>query len=260
MTQPRRPDQEINPPAAVVAPGGAAGVFRGRLVVIIGGSTTGAAGLFMYNPSLAANDLVESGSPVNGNDSVGNEYIAGWTSYGLVSSSTYRAAALQQGGISWYRSTTGEAGPYTISNGFGVGGSTDQYLTGTTTYVGQGTPAVAAPDPSISSPLTAESWHNLGFSNGWAGTFRYRMLPDGRVEVDVAISSAAATSSTVGTMPANYIPANTVYIAAGANGNVGTAVAPFIQFIGSTGVVTMNGLHAFSTAGTFVVGGSYPLT
>jgi hypothetical protein len=51
-----------------------------------------------------------------------------------------------------------------------------------------------------------------------------------------------------------------VYMAAGSTGNVSSSLAPFLQVIASTGNVTMNGLHAFSTAGQWVAGGSYPLT
>ena len=116
---------------------------------------------------------------------------------------------------------------------------------------------ILAFDPN--SAGNAESWHTLTLTNGWGGTFRYRMLPDGTVEVQGAITSNSATSFTVGTMTSGYVPANTEYIAAGANANVASGIAPFLQVIASTGVVTMNGLHAFSTTGTFVVGGTYPL-
>ena len=259
MTQPQRPDQIIDPPAAVLAPGGAAGIFRGRLVIIIGGSTTGASGLFMYNPALALDDLVESGSPVAGTDSAGNAYLAGWTSYGLSSGSTYLAASLQEGSVQFWVSTTGEAGPYTENVAIGVAGSTFQYFTATETFIGQGTPAVAAPDPGISSPLTKESWHNLSLVNGWAGGLRYRLLPDGRVEIAAGLDSSAATAFQCGTMPANYIPTSTEYVAAGATANVASGVAPFIQIVASTGVVNVSGLHAFSNAGTFVAGGSYAM-
>jgi hypothetical protein len=260
VTTPPRPDQAIDPPAAVLAPGGAAGVFRGRLVVISGSSTNGSTGLFVYSPSPGAGNLVTSIAALAGTDPYGNAYLQGTVNYALVSGTTWLAAALLGGQLQWWVSTTGQAGPYTENLAIGAAGSTDQYFVSTATFVGLGTPAVAAPDPGISSPVTPESWHNLALVNGWTGTFRYQLLADGRVEVDVNISSAAATAFVCGTMPANYIPANTVYLAAGSTGNVSSSLAPFLQVIASTGNVTMNGLHAFSTAGQWVAGGSYPLT
>lgn len=102
-----------------------------------------------------------------------------------------------------------------------------------------------------------DGWQALPLVNGWTGTARFKALPDGRVELDVALSSAAATAFQFSTIPLAYLPLNTVYIAAGATANVATGVSPYIQVV-STGVLNMEGLHAFSTAGIFVAGGSYP--
>ena len=104
--------------------------------------------------------------------------------------------------------------------------------------------------------LASESWHNLSLLNGWTGTARYRMLPDGNIQLDLALSSAAATASEFAAVPAGYAPSATRYIGAGATANVSTAVAPYVEI--TTTQLSMNGLHAFSTAGTWVCGGSYP--
>lgn len=110
-------------------------------------------------------------------------------------------------------------------------------------------------DPTL---ITTDTWHTLTLINGWTGTCKYRMQATGRVEIWVAIQSSAATAFQFGTMPAGYIPGSTNYIAAGSTGDVSSVVGPFIQ-VTNTGVISMNGLSAFSTSGIWVAGGTYPL-
>jgi len=76
-----RPDQNTDPPPMVVAPGGNAGVFKGRLVVIFGTSANGSTGLFVYSGSPALGNLVGSIASVAGTDPYGNAYLAGLTGY-----------------------------------------------------------------------------------------------------------------------------------------------------------------------------------
>ena len=49
MTTPPRPDQEIDPPAQVIAPGGNAGIFRGRLIIVNGVTAPPGSGIFIYD-------------------------------------------------------------------------------------------------------------------------------------------------------------------------------------------------------------------
>jgi hypothetical protein len=260
VTTPPRPDQAIDPPAAVLAPGGASGVFRGRLVVIFGSGP--GTGLFVYNPTVGAGNLADSIAAQAGTDQSGNSYFRDFVSYsGGAAGSVYS------------QMTSGNIRFGIISDaGTGSGGSIN-LLTSPVLQIQFASPEPFAFTDDIvfasgqfayagtdSQGQVKETWHNLTLTNGWTGTFRYRLLPDGRVEVDVNISSAAATAFVCGTMPAAYIPASTVYMAAGSTGNVASSVAPFLQFITGSGNVTMNGLHAFSTAGQWVAGGSYPLT
>ena len=79
MTNPRRPDQESDPPPMVVAPGGAAGTFRGRYVIIFG--TGKNSGLFVYSPIPATGNLVASIAAAAGTDPYGNAYLAGICDY-----------------------------------------------------------------------------------------------------------------------------------------------------------------------------------
>lgn len=121
---------------------------------------------------------------------------------------------------------------------------------------------VTAVDPTtgtLATPAKAETWHNMSMLNGWtATTARYRLGAENRVYIDVEISSAAATTQQFATLPAGYQPLIPKQIAAGANANVATAVSPFVQVLAS-GAISMNEIHAFSTAGTWVCSGSYPL-
>jgi len=78
---PARLDQVDTPPPMVVAPGGNAGVFKGRLVVIFGTSSNGSTGLFVYSGAPALGNLVGSIASVPGTDPYGNAYLAGLTGY-----------------------------------------------------------------------------------------------------------------------------------------------------------------------------------
>jgi hypothetical protein len=110
-------------------------------------------------------------------------------------------------------------------------------------------------DGAITGP---DTWHALTLANGWTGNALYQKLPFDGVRIWVSISSAAATDAQFATMPAGYVPATNAFLAAGADGNVSTALAPYVE-VDTSGNVTMNGLHAFSTAGQWYCLGSYPL-
>ena len=49
MTTPPRPDQQQDPPAQVISPGGMSGVFRGREIIINGIVAPPGSGIFVYN-------------------------------------------------------------------------------------------------------------------------------------------------------------------------------------------------------------------
>src|SRR5215813_7448693 len=73
MTLDPRPDQQTDPPTAMVAAGGAAGVFKGRLVIVSG---TGYSGVFVYSPSPGTGKLKASMSN-GGTDPYGNVFNPG---------------------------------------------------------------------------------------------------------------------------------------------------------------------------------------
>jgi hypothetical protein len=232
-------------------------------LIVIEAATGAFTGLFVYSGPPAAGSLVASIAPQSGTDPYGNAYFGpGVATYsGGAPGSVY--TLMKSGNVLFG----------TISDaGIGSGGSLN-LLTAPVKQIQLASPQPFALTDDIvfasgqyayagtdSQGQVKEVWHNLTLTNGWTGTFRYQLIAINRVAVDINISSAAATAFACGTMPAGYIPANTVYMAAGATGNVAANVAPLVQFISGSGGVTMNGLHAFSAAGQFVAGGSYPLT
>jgi hypothetical protein len=73
---PLRPDQASTPPVSPVSPGAQA-ILRARIVIISGLND----GLFVYDGTPAAGNLVESIAADAGTDLYGNPYYAGITSY-----------------------------------------------------------------------------------------------------------------------------------------------------------------------------------
>lgn len=216
---PPRPDQSIDPPSTVLAPGGSAGVFKGRLVVISGSSTTGGSGLFVYSPTPAKNNLIYSITAAAGHDSFGNTVLAGATSYSLQAGIYY---ALNESGsgtppqISWYVSGTDQTGTYTLlysladsvtafGHGFNMGN-----IPFTVPPLAWSTPLIAS-NPA-GSPAVAETWHNLGALAiaGWtAGTARYKLLSDSglvKVEIQNLAPSTQPADGTVIWSAANGLP------------------------------------------------------
>jgi hypothetical protein len=121
---------------------------------------------------------------------------------------------------------------------------------------------INALDPSV--PNTVETWHTMsGFLNSWAATGntpRYRLLPDGNVQIDGAMDATAATAATFFTMPAAYRPvAPTKLWSSGANLGVPAGQSPFTQ-VASTGSIAVLGV-TLPTAGAHVtISGIYTLT
>lgn len=61
------------------------------------------------------------------------------------------------------------------------------------------------------NPTVVETWHTLPLANGWIaqnGTApaRYKLMPDNTVLVEMQLNDSSATSGTICTLPAGYIP------------------------------------------------------
>jgi len=223
MTTPPRPDQEIDPPAQVIAPGGAAGVFKGRLVIVFG---PGYSGVFVYSPTPGTGNLIASVAAAAGTDPYGNVYQAGVFSYtgggeaGLASGALVLEAlsAVSPGTL-----TATAPGVLGLQTGFQQGGDTAGeiflYSLGASpsgaplAQLGQATTLVA----SAPGTATAETWHTLGgglgITNLTSDHGRYRFTPEGEVEIDVLLRATGSVTGASGTfansLASGYLPAFT---------------------------------------------------
>lgn len=241
MNMPQRPDQAVSPPPLVVSPGGAAGTFRGKLVVIFG--TGNNIGLFVYNPSPASGNLKDSITALGEFDAYGNATGQGFTSYtGNTASDLFMS--LNQAGLSWGTIANLTAGTGALA----IGGPVTLRIQNT----------LLATDPSAAG--TNESWHTLSLAAGWSTVGgqpvpSYRLLPDGNVQLTGVATHAGFSVntqlSTAGALPSAYQPSTLMVIGGNANGD---AVAE----VSTAGTVTAApGSLASATACRF--NGTYPV-
>lgn len=203
MTTPPRPDQEIDPPAQSIAPGGAAGVFRGRLVVVFGSSGSG---VFVYNPVPGPGTLIASVAGDSGTDPYGNAFTQGF----LSTSATGNNQTQINSGAILVQKTAGLLAPPRIT----IADLTQASLGAT--YINPGSaqfPFIATTAPGTFD--TTETWHSLGSpsATGFSSDYgRYRMTPEGEVEFDIQLSSAGGgtggTYTYANTLPTAYRPVN----------------------------------------------------
>lgn len=112
------------------------------------------------------------------------------------------------------------------------------------TYSGLTIPAgtIAAVKPgtgtSPSNVAQGEGWHDMVLINGWTpqGTgspHRYRLLPDGNVQVECQINGSASSSGVFWNVPAGYAPSSGHFLVAfGTSGNIAALVQ--VSLSGST--------------------------
>jgi len=212
-----RPDQQTDPPPVVLAPGGAAGVFRGRLVIVFG---SGFSGVFVYSPKPGSGNLIASVAAAAGTDPYGNVYQAGVFSYlggGFAGLASGTVTVEASGAVSAGSLSSPSGGQLQLDTGLQQGGDTRGQMF---VYSLGGSPsgaplaqlgqsmAIVASHPGGS---TAETWQSLGTLSGFTVTRgRYRITPEGEVEFDVVITGGganAATTSWSNTLPAAYRPA-----------------------------------------------------
>jgi hypothetical protein len=224
MTTPPRPDQDIAPPAAVLAPGGAAGVFKGRLVIVFG---TGFSGVFVYSPAPGAGNLIASVAALAGTDPYGNTYPSG-----ISSQSGGIEAILSGKELSWdapadhpsnlpaiFAAPSAAIGnSLEITTGTGSGGVTagaltlyDSAASSTVSAIPSGSPGIFV---AFGCPLVTDTWHAMpAMSVGWtaSGFAKYRLTAQG--DLQVAFQDLVPGSDTDGTtiwaassLPAAYRP------------------------------------------------------
>jgi hypothetical protein len=242
---PRRPDQR--PPLSREGGqvGGAAGVFRGRLVIISGSSATGAAGLFGYSSAApAANTLIFSDAPVNGRDSKGNYYLAGRCSYGFYSAgSIYVCVQLNLGVITWYTATT----MVSVTNPWSAGPTMNGWTLGTGTLAvtnpvqlaaqlelaGLSAPAAVTGAASVYGSTTV-GHVGLVAASGWTGTLSSAKTD---TSINTVIGTTAANLTVAHGIPANDSLGGTFYrLVAYGNGTQGSTAQQLniFGFVGGT--------------------------
>jgi hypothetical protein len=199
MTTPPRPDQDIGPPPAVLAAGGAAGVFRGRLVIVIGGGPPGT-GIFIYSSTGA---LLGSWTGDAGTDPIDHQAVP----QGLLSQdpSATIQAVLSAGSLTLEK-LSGALAPPLISLADDTSVTTDGTSIRSSGIV---TPVVGAVVPGNTAGL-AETWHTLGTAAQYSITrARYRMDAFGCLELDIQVTSSGTVGQDTAfsvTLPAAYRP------------------------------------------------------
>ena len=179
MTTPPRVDQQIDPPPSVLAPGGAAGIFRGRLVIVNGVVPPGG-GIFIYSGGNLVGYWVGSA----GTDPVNGSAVQQGLSVQLSSldKTPTRLTALA------VIAPTVETYNPTLSDGTLEAWHTLSLAAGWSTVAGQ-------PVPS------------------------YRLLPDGNIQIVGSATHTAFSTptnlSTAGALPAAYQPMNTQFVSGG---------------------------------------------
>lgn len=121
---------------------------------------------------------------------------------------------------------------------------------------GTGTPA---------TPAVAETWHTIGvFGTGFAaGTMavpRYRYMPDGTVLLDgqIVTTGAVASSATIFTLPAGYLPSQEQWCTNGTTLSGRTAINS-TMVIQTSGVVVTGCLGAAAAESIFLSGVRFPV-
>ena len=231
MTTPPRPDQEIDPPAQVIAPGGNAGIFRGRLIIVNGVAAPPGSGIFIYDN---VGDLIGSWVGAAGTDPVdGNAVPLSLTVYG-----PGIQANLQSGNLT-IEKLTGLLAPPTIK----VLDDTISAGTASNTNISAAqiiTPTVFAVAPGDNT-CGAETWHTFTGSSGITSStaLRYRLTDQNEVQIDVQLVNSNV-NVTLGTLPAAYRPL--------VNRNAPIAVASGgtsddrLAITAATGVCTLGGM------------------
>lgn len=278
---PRRPDQVSDPPPMVTAPGGAAGTFRGRLVVIFG--TGKNMGLFVYSPTPGAGNLVASIAAAAGTDLYTNAYLPGVVSYSKFGPPVV-AVQIASGLLSYYSATT-QAGPWSgviadietdgvadmVMGANGVIRSATKVLlsvasvpvTNARLEVQSGQVAaeaayVATADVAnfpLAAPSGVETWHLITPQNSWADSglgpnFQCRIVtsPPNSVEIIGDLTAGTLTNGTViGALPSShYFPASNQQLMLVWPGTPPTSPGAGRFFVSTAGNIEAEGLAGAS--------------
>jgi hypothetical protein len=250
-------------------------------------------GLFMYSGTPALGNLIISVAFTSGVDAFGNAYRIGVATYGSSNSYVQLAANGVPAVLFSPQGVTSLTNPGQILSGAINAGAVNEISElAISTGKESGKPdaaiqmASAAADSSSvavayfefggnaevfiapgfgiravqpGTAVTIESWHALAPANGWANVagnvpLNYKMMPNRSVWVLGTLSSAAATTSTIGTLPALYRPVTQqAFIVATTGGGVATSDR-YLQ-VSTAGVMTINDFSALPIAGVVLIDG-----
>ena len=109
--------------------------------------------------------------------------------------------------------------------------STDIQIRSTGTFTTEAD--LKSADPVAGLP-TVETWHNLGFLNGWGGALKYRMIPSPANNVQIVGVITAGTKvngTTIATLPAAYRPTTAQDVPGNADVTVAGATNPHFNVL-----------------------------
>lgn len=227
--------------------------FNNQLVPLFEAGDTviiNSGGMFIYNGTPAAGNLITSVAPSNGVDDNGNAYLQGVTSY-LPSSG--QAVSMEGPAILWFTGPIGGAGPwtvftdmqYSVSDGALLLNGVEWFISGLATT---GLVALVGSTP--------ETWHSVSLPAGWTGTARVKLLAQTNMAVFDAVVVPNAASGGFGSFPsAAYYPTAGREYPVGYTGGTTSTTNPRLV-IPTSGAITMGGLIAGTTV---CVTQDYPL-
>jgi len=230
-TPPQRPDQVVTPQISAVAAGGSAGIFRGRLVEIIGAIAPPGSGLFVYD---GAGSLIASIAGAPGTDPLNHQAVPA----GIMSSDFTIEVIIFGSEVSWTTPSDAphQGRPAIFANPSGANGNSLEIVSGIgkttlgaveaalTFYDSDAKPggfSVPSGDAMIfvagNCQLVTDSWHTMpAMSAGWTvgGIAKYRLTPFGDLQVawQNLTPSSVADGTTIwaaSSLPSAYQPAHT---------------------------------------------------
>lgn len=225
--------------------------------------------LLFYSPGGGANTLLQSVASASGTDQFGNKFLSGVTTYSHPAIPDIPWIATQYGsaGLSYFQATDETTGwsvndasgrlmpGWTIgSGGASAGPEIDYFGAAAMTLLPINTvvPLVAS-DPNAAN-ITPEPWHTLGGGLGIANLSsthgRYRLTPEGRVEIDIVLTATGAGGPASGAFANNMVSQYQPSITRRYGLMSTTATGPASVLVGLTGTVTV-AVPAFTNGNVF---------
>lgn len=259
MNVPPRPDQVPGTPSPGAISPGQSGLITARTVIIFGSGS--GVGLFVYSPTPASGNLVDSIAAASGHDAYGNAYPAGIMSQSSTSQVNINSGQIFIEGLGTLASSSPGGFQIIASNEIEYTAPTDatnvaspELVMKSTATVGMiVTTPLSAVNPAGGSPDAQDPWHNLSLTGTWSGPLRYAMMPWGQgganfVWLNGTLTAGAtfADGTTIGTIGTSaYFPATSQNVPLTTNNALATAgdQSPHLS-ISTAGVIKCDGIRA----------------